>query len=68
LIDEYPRCSTAFQPLYAQTANIFGRRYLTILAVTLFTLGRASAVVQSILGCSSLAELFKELAVEVLIR
>jgi MFS family permease len=39
LIDEYPRCSTAFQPLYAQTANISGRRYLTILAVTLFTLG-----------------------------
>jgi hypothetical protein len=31
--------STAFQPLYGQTANIFGRRYLTLTAVALFTLG-----------------------------
>jgi hypothetical protein len=33
--------STAFQPLYGQSANIFGRRWLTILAVTLFIIGSA---------------------------
>ncbi|KAL9130698.1 MAG: hypothetical protein Q9217_001177 [Psora testacea] len=37
--DEFLRFSTAFQPLYGQTANIFGRRWLTISAVALFTLG-----------------------------
>ena len=31
--------STAFQPLYGQTANIFGRRWLIILAVSFFMLG-----------------------------
>ncbi|KAF2138627.1 uncharacterized protein K452DRAFT_256263 [Aplosporella prunicola CBS 121167] len=30
---------TSFQPLYGQLADIFGRRYLTILAVAIFTLG-----------------------------
>jgi MFS family permease len=30
---------TAFQPLYGQTANIFGRRYLLIFAVGVFALG-----------------------------
>lgn len=34
---------TAFQPLYGQTANIFGRRSLTLLAVFLFALGSAIA-------------------------
>lgn len=33
--------STAFQPLFGQTANIFGRRILTLSAVLLFTLGSA---------------------------
>ena len=33
--------STAFQPLFAQTANIFGRRILTIGAVLVFTIGSA---------------------------
>ncbi|KAI0868380.1 putative multidrug resistance protein fnx1 [Hypoxylon argillaceum] len=32
---------TAFQPLYGQTANIFGRRVLTLLAVFLFAAGSA---------------------------
>lgn len=32
---------TAFQPLYGQTANIFGRRSLTLLAVLLFLVGSA---------------------------
>lgn len=32
---------TAFQPLYGQTANIFGRRSLTLLAVFLFAVGSA---------------------------
>lgn len=32
---------TAFQPLYGQTANIFGRRSLTLLAVFLFLAGSA---------------------------
>ena len=34
---------TAFQPLYGQTANIFGRRSLTLLAVLLFAIGSAIA-------------------------
>lgn len=33
--------STAFQPLFGQTANIFGRRILTLSAVLLFTVGSA---------------------------
>ncbi|RYP28941.1 hypothetical protein DL767_006976 [Monosporascus sp. MG133] len=32
---------TAFQPLYGQTANIFGRRWLTLGAVFLFAVGSA---------------------------
>ncbi|ETS82779.1 hypothetical protein PFICI_04655 [Pestalotiopsis fici W106-1] len=32
---------TAFQPIYGQTANIFGRRSLTLLAVLLFAVGSA---------------------------
>ncbi|KAI1490017.1 putative multidrug resistance protein fnx1 [Biscogniauxia mediterranea] len=32
---------TAFQPLYGQTANIFGRRSLTLLAVLFFAVGSA---------------------------
>lgn len=32
---------TAFQPLYGQTANIFGRRSLTLLSVLLFLAGSA---------------------------
>ncbi|RYO90018.1 hypothetical protein DL762_002913 [Monosporascus cannonballus] len=34
---------TAFQPLYGQTANIFGRRSLTLLAMLLFAIGSAVA-------------------------
>jgi MFS family permease len=30
-----------FQPLYGQTANIFGRRWLMIFAVSLFMVGSA---------------------------
>lgn len=33
--------STPFQPVYGQSANIFGRRWLIILAVALFILGSA---------------------------
>lgn len=33
--------STAFQPLFGQTANIFGRRILTLSAVLFFTIGSA---------------------------
>lgn len=33
--------STAFQPLFGQTANIFGRRNLTLLSVLLFAIGSA---------------------------
>ncbi|KAI1776653.1 multidrug resistance protein Fnx1 [Hypoxylon cercidicola] len=33
--------STAFQPIYGQTANIFGRRSLTLLATLLFAVGSA---------------------------
>lgn len=33
--------STAFQPLFGQTANIFGRRILTLSAVLFFTVGSA---------------------------
>lgn len=32
---------TTFQPLFGQTANIFGRRFLTLSAVLLFTVGSA---------------------------
>jgi MFS family permease len=32
---------TAFQPLYGQTANIFGRRSLIVIAVVLFAVGSA---------------------------
>ncbi|KAI1299913.1 multidrug resistance protein Fnx1 [Xylaria venustula] len=31
--------STAFQPIYGQTANLFGRRNLTLLATVLFAVG-----------------------------
>ena len=31
--------STAFQPLYGQTANIFGRRSLVLIAISFFILG-----------------------------
>ncbi|PWY66032.1 multidrug resistance protein Fnx1, partial [Aspergillus heteromorphus CBS 117.55] len=37
----YMLTMAAFQPLYGQTANIFGRRSLTILAVVLFAVGSA---------------------------
>lgn len=33
--------ATAFQPIYGQTANIFGRRSLTLLATLLFAIGSA---------------------------
>ncbi|KAI0400704.1 multidrug resistance protein Fnx1 [Xylaria palmicola] len=33
--------STAFQPIYGQTANIFGRRSLTLIATLLFAVGSA---------------------------
>ncbi|KAK0618507.1 multidrug resistance protein Fnx1 [Bombardia bombarda] len=32
---------TAFQPLFGQAANIFGRRYVTLLATLLFAIGSA---------------------------
>ncbi|ORY17100.1 MFS general substrate transporter-like protein [Clohesyomyces aquaticus] len=38
-VNGYFLTSTAFQPLYGQTANIFGRRYLLIFAVAVFALG-----------------------------
>ena len=37
----YMLTMAAFQPLYGQTANIFGRRSLTILSVVLFAVGSA---------------------------
>ncbi|PLB54745.1 multidrug resistance protein Fnx1, partial [Aspergillus steynii IBT 23096] len=39
----YMLTMAAFQPLYGQTANIFGRRSLTILSVVLFAIGSAVA-------------------------
>jgi MFS family permease len=33
------RLSAAFQPLYGQCANIFGRRWVTLVAVSIFVLG-----------------------------
>jgi EmrB/QacA subfamily drug resistance transporter len=41
IANSYFLTSTAFQPLYGQTANIFGRRSLTLLAVILFAVGSA---------------------------
>lgn len=38
LIPFHP-CSAAVQPFFGQTANIFGRRWLTIFAVAVFALG-----------------------------
>lgn len=35
--------STAFQPFFGQTANVFGRRWLMISACALFTLGSGIA-------------------------
>ncbi|CAD6446131.1 2b786199-f3c9-4435-9480-7ab88f4ac46b [Sclerotinia trifoliorum] len=43
VINAYFLSSTAFQPLYGQTANIFGRRWLIISAVALFILGSGIA-------------------------
>ncbi|KAJ4386027.1 hypothetical protein N0V93_008918 [Gnomoniopsis smithogilvyi] len=42
--------STAFQPLFGQTANIFGRRILTIISVFLFALGSAVSGSASSMG------------------
>ncbi|KAF2234802.1 MFS general substrate transporter [Viridothelium virens] len=39
VINAFFLSSTAFQPLYGQTANIFGRRWLVIFAVAVFILG-----------------------------
>ena len=41
--DPLDKLSTAFQPFFGQTANIFGRRWLMITAVVLFTLGSGIA-------------------------
>ncbi|OTA81103.1 hypothetical protein M434DRAFT_380530 [Hypoxylon sp. CO27-5] len=41
ITNAYFLTSTAFQPLYGQTANIFGRRSLTLLIVFLFAAGSA---------------------------
>ncbi|KAF2271624.1 major facilitator superfamily protein [Westerdykella ornata] len=38
-VNAYFLTSTVIQPLYGQTANIFGRRYLLIFAVAVFALG-----------------------------
>lgn len=35
----YLQQSMAFQPLYGQAANIFGRRHLMILSIVLFLVG-----------------------------
>ncbi|RDL35875.1 uncharacterized protein BP5553_06487 [Venustampulla echinocandica] len=40
-VNGYFLTSMVFQPLYGQTANIFGRRWLMILAITLFIVGSA---------------------------
>lgn len=41
---------TAFQPLYGQTANIFGRRWLTLFAVAMFAVGSAVSGTATSLG------------------
>ncbi|KAF7537306.1 hypothetical protein G7054_g3861 [Neopestalotiopsis clavispora] len=41
IVNAYFLTMTAFQPIYGQTANIFGRRSLTLLAVSLFAIGSA---------------------------
>ena len=41
--DPLDKLSTASQPFFGQTANIFGRRWLMITAVALFTLGSGVA-------------------------
>ncbi|KUI64396.1 hypothetical protein VM1G_11193 [Cytospora mali] len=41
---------TAFQPMYGQTANIFGRRSLTLLAILLFLAGSAVSGAAPTLG------------------
>ncbi|PYH93142.1 multidrug resistance protein Fnx1 [Aspergillus ellipticus CBS 707.79] len=41
IANAYFLTSTAFQPLYGQASNIFGRRSLIILAVALFAIGSA---------------------------
>lgn len=41
IANAYFLTSTAFQPLYGQTANIFGRRSLTLVIVFLFAVGSA---------------------------
>ncbi|KAI1407189.1 putative multidrug resistance protein fnx1 [Hypoxylon sp. FL1857] len=41
IVNAYFLTSTAFQPLYGQTANIFGRRSLTLLIMFLFAVGSA---------------------------
>ncbi|KAI1401836.1 putative multidrug resistance protein fnx1 [Hypoxylon fuscum] len=41
IANAYFLTSTAFQPLYGQTANIFGRRTLTLIIVFLFAVGSA---------------------------
>lgn len=41
IANAYFLTSTAFQPLYGQSANIFGRRSLIILSVVLFAIGSA---------------------------
>ncbi|PYH66598.1 uncharacterized protein BO88DRAFT_468982 [Aspergillus vadensis CBS 113365] len=41
IANAYFLTSTAFQPLYGQSANIFGRRSLIILSVVLFAIGFA---------------------------
>jgi MFS family permease len=41
IANSYFLTMTAFQPIYGQTANIFGRRSLTLLAVFLFAVGSA---------------------------
>ncbi|BDD60843.1 Efflux pump fus6 [Monascus purpureus] len=42
-ITSYLLASTAVQPLFGQAADIFGRRYLTLLSVALFALGSGIA-------------------------
>ncbi|KAI8716446.1 hypothetical protein NCS52_00938500 [Fusarium sp. LHS14.1] len=39
IVDSYLLASTATIPIFAQAANIYGRRSLTLIAVSLFTLG-----------------------------
>ncbi|KAH8598161.1 major facilitator superfamily protein [Bisporella sp. PMI_857] len=39
VINIYFLTTTAFQPLYGQLADVFGRRYLSVIAVALFLLG-----------------------------